>query len=145
MENNKSEELAIKKLEDEKIYRRLTINMQNKMAKFKDARSTKGSLNTQLIINISSLCRFLRKKEEDKKKQEEEREIRKNKKINLENELESRQHDYQKVESQVARHASTLFGRSRFRGRARLRAVARGTLAARARAFARARLRRFHS
>ena len=45
MQSNKAEELAIKKLEDEKIYRKLTINMQNKMAKFKDGKSTKNRLN----------------------------------------------------------------------------------------------------
>ena len=77
----------IKKLEDEKIYRRLTINLQNKMAKFKEGHSTKDRLNTQLIINISSLCRFLRKNEEYKRKKEEEKEIRKMKKLELENEV----------------------------------------------------------
>jgi hypothetical protein len=88
MENDNSEAIAIKKLQDEKIYRRLTINMQNKMAKFRDGRSKKDSLNTQLIINISSLCKFLRKNELEKIKEEEERVIRKNKKEELENELD---------------------------------------------------------
>ena len=36
------------------------------MAKFKEGRSTKDRLNDQLVLNISSLCRFLRKKEEQK-------------------------------------------------------------------------------
>ena len=48
--------------------------MQNKMAKFKEGHSNKDRLNDQLILNMSSLCRFLRKKEEKKNKEEEERE-----------------------------------------------------------------------
>ena len=72
-----------KGIESDRIYRKLTINMQNKMAKFKEGRSTKSRLNDQLIINISSLCRFLRKKEEEKLKEEQEREIRKKKKDEL--------------------------------------------------------------
>ena len=88
MENDNPEGISLKKIENEKIYRRLTINMQNKMAKFRDGRSKKDSLNTQLIINISSLCKFLRKNELEKIKEEEESIIRKNKKEELENELE---------------------------------------------------------
>ena len=72
-----------KGIENDKIYRKLTINMQNKMAKFKEGRSTKSRLNDQLIINISSLCRFLRKKEEQKIKEDQDREIRKKKKEEL--------------------------------------------------------------
>ena len=88
MENDNPEGISLKKIENEKIYRRLTINMQNKMAKFRDGRSKKDSLNTQLIINISSLCKFLRKNELEKIKEEEESIIRKNKKEELEIELE---------------------------------------------------------
>jgi len=88
MENDNPEGISLKKIENEKIYRRLTINMQNKMAKFRDGRSKKDNLNTQLIINISSLCKFLRKNELEKIKEEEESIIRKNKKEELENELE---------------------------------------------------------
>ena len=80
------------KMDNDKIYRKLTINMQNKMAKFKEGRSTKDRLNDQLILNISSLCRFLRKKEEQKKKEEEERESRKAKKEILQKEIK-RIHD----------------------------------------------------
>ena len=80
------------KMDNDKIYRKLTINMQNKMAKFKDGKSTKDRLNDQLILNISSLCRFLRKKEEQKKKEEEERESRKAKKEILQKEIK-RIHD----------------------------------------------------
>ena len=50
------------------------------MAKFKEGRSTKDRLNDQLVLNISSLCRFLRKKEEQKIKEEKDREERKKKK-----------------------------------------------------------------
>ena len=57
-------------MDSEKIYRRLTENIQNKMAKYKEGKSTKDSLNDQLIINISSLCRFLSKREEEKIKEE---------------------------------------------------------------------------
>ena len=32
---------------DNKIYRRLTMNIQNKMAKFKEGKSTKDRLNNQ--------------------------------------------------------------------------------------------------
>ena len=88
MQNDKSEELAIKKLEDEKIYRKLTINMQNKMAKFKDGKSTKNRLNDQLLINISSLCKFLRKNEMQKIKENEIKEMNKKKKLELEAKLE---------------------------------------------------------
>ena len=63
-------------MDSEKIYRRLTENIQNKMAKYKEGKSTKDSLNDQLIINISSLCRFLRKREEAKIKEDLEREKR---------------------------------------------------------------------
>lgn len=51
---------------DNKIYRRLTMNIQNKMAKFKEGKSTKDRLNNQLIINISSLCKFIKKTVEKK-------------------------------------------------------------------------------
>ena len=67
-------------MNNDKIYRKLTINIQNKMAKFKEGRSTKDRLNDQLVLNISSLCRFLRKKEEQKIKEEKDREERKKKK-----------------------------------------------------------------
>ena len=67
-------------MNNDKIYRKLTINIQNKMAKFKEGRSTKNRLNDQLVLNISSLCRFLRKKEEQKIKEEKDREERKKKK-----------------------------------------------------------------
>lgn len=75
-------------MDSEKIYRRLTINMQNKMAKYKEGRSTKNSLNDQLIINISSLCRFLRKREEEKIKENMEKEKRKEEKDKLQIELD---------------------------------------------------------
>ena len=75
-------------MDSEKIYRRLTINIQNKMAKYKEGRSTKDSLNDQLILNISSLCRFLRKREEEKIKEDIEKEKRKQEKDKLQLELE---------------------------------------------------------
>ena len=75
-------------MDSEKIYRRLTENIQNKMAKYKEGRSTKDSLNDQLIINISSLCRFLRKREEEKIKEDLEREKRKIEKNKLQLELD---------------------------------------------------------
>lgn len=75
-------------MDSEKIYRRLTINIQNKMAKYKEGRSTKDSLNDQLILNISSLCRFLRKREEEKIKEDIEKEKRKQEKEKLQLELE---------------------------------------------------------
>ena len=74
-------------MENDKIYRKLTINIQNKMAKFKEGRSTKDRLNDQLVLNISSLCRFLRKKEEQKILEDKAREDRKEKKKTLINEL----------------------------------------------------------
>lgn len=75
-------------MDSEKIYRRLTENIQNKMAKYKEGRSTKDSLNDQLIINISSLCRFLSKREEEKIKEDQERIRRKNEKEKLKGELD---------------------------------------------------------
>jgi hypothetical protein len=75
-------------MDSEKIYRRLTENIQNKMAKYKEGRSTKDSLNDQLVINISSLCRFLRKREEEKIKEDLEREKRKIEKDKLQLELD---------------------------------------------------------
>jgi len=75
-------------MDSEKIYRRLTENIQNKMAKYKEGKSTKDSLNDQLIINISSLCRFLSKREEEKIKEEQERIRRKNEKEKLKGELD---------------------------------------------------------
>ena len=74
-------------MENDKIYRKLTINIQNKMAKFKEGRSTKDRLNDQLVLNISSLCRFLRKKEGQKILEDKAREDRKEKKKTLINEL----------------------------------------------------------
>jgi hypothetical protein len=56
------------------------------MAKFKEGRSTKDRLNDQLVLNISSLCKFLRTKEEQKIKEDIAREERKEKKKNLINE-----------------------------------------------------------
>ena len=81
MENEapiKSEKEKQKEL-NEKIYRRLTMNIQNKMSKFKEGRSKSDSLNNQLVITISSLCKFLRKNEEEKIQEERDREIRKGK------------------------------------------------------------------
>ena len=75
-------------MDSEKIYRRLTENIQNKMAKYKEGKSTKDSLNDQLIINISSLCRFLRKREEEKIKEDLEREKRRIEKDKLQLELD---------------------------------------------------------
>ena len=75
-------------MDSEKIYRRLTENIQNKMAKYKEGKSTKDSLNDQLIINIASLCRFLRKREEEKIKEDQERVRRKAEKEKLQTELD---------------------------------------------------------
>ena len=64
-------------MNNNKIYRKLTIKIQNKIAKFKEGRSTKSRLNEQLVLNISSLCRFLRKKEEQKiKEKKKERNVK---------------------------------------------------------------------
>ena len=71
---------------DNKIYRRLTMNIQNKMAKFKEGKSTKDRLNNQLIINISSLCKFIKKTVEKKVEEEKKREKRKLMKMELETE-----------------------------------------------------------
>lgn len=71
---------------DNKIYRRLTMNIQNKMAKFKEGKSTKDRLNNQLIINISSLCKFIKKTVEKKVEEEKKREKRKLEKMELETE-----------------------------------------------------------
>ena len=71
---------------DNKIYRRLTMNIQNKMAKFKEGKSTKDRLNNQLIINISSLCKFIKKTVEKKVEEEKKREKRKLRKMELETE-----------------------------------------------------------
>ena len=78
-ENIEKSQKELEKEKNEKIYRRLTMNLQNKMSKFREGRSTKDRLNNQLIITISSLCKFLRKNEEEKIIQEQEREIRKKK------------------------------------------------------------------
>ena len=67
-------------MDSEKIYRRLTENIQNKMAKYKEGKSTKDSLNDQLIISISSLCRFWRKREEEKENEDIERATKKKRK-----------------------------------------------------------------
>ena len=75
-------------MDSKKIYRRLTENIQNKMAKYKEGKSTKDSLNDQLIINISSLCRFLSKREEEKIKEDQERIRRKTEKEKLKGELD---------------------------------------------------------
>ena len=63
-------------MESKKIYRRLTENIQNKITKYKEGKSTKDHLNDQLIINISSLCRFLQKREEEKIQEKLEKEKR---------------------------------------------------------------------
>jgi len=67
-------------MNNNKIYRKLTIKIQNKIAKFKEGRSTKSRLNDQLVLIISSLCRFLRKKEEQKIKEEKKEKNVKNEK-----------------------------------------------------------------
>lgn len=54
-------------MDSKKIYRRLTMNIQNKISKFKEGKSTRDHLNDQLTINICSLCRFLKKREDEKK------------------------------------------------------------------------------
>ena len=63
-------------MESKKIYRRLTENIQNKITKYKEGKSTKDHLNDQLIINISSLCRFLQKREEEKIQEQLEKQKR---------------------------------------------------------------------
>ena len=60
------------KIEQKKIYQRLTENIQNKISNFKEGKSTKDHLNEQLIINICSLCRFLQKRKEEKQKKIDE-------------------------------------------------------------------------
>ena len=71
------------------LYRKLTENIKNKMAKYKEGRSNKDSLNSQLILNISSLCRFFQKREEEKKKEDIEKEKRKLIKEKYEKELDN--------------------------------------------------------
>ena len=56
------------------------------MAKFKEGKSTKDRLNNQLIINISSLCKFIKKTVEKKVEEEKKREKRKLMKMELETE-----------------------------------------------------------
>ena len=73
-------------MESKKIYRRLTENIQNKITKYKEGKSTKDHLNDQLIINISSLCRFLQKREEEKIQEKIEKEKRDKEKEKLKTE-----------------------------------------------------------
>ena len=60
-------------MDSKKIYRRLTENIQNKITKFKEGKSNRDHMNDQLILNISSLCRFLHKRDEEKIKEQEEK------------------------------------------------------------------------
>ena len=75
-------------MESKKIYRRLTENIQNKITKYKEGKSTKDHLNDQLIINISSLCRFLQKREEEKIQEQLEKQKRDLEKIKLKSQKE---------------------------------------------------------
>ena len=76
-------------MDDINIYRRLTENIQNKMAKYKEGKSNKDSLNSQLILNIASLCKFFQKREVEKIKEDIEKEKRKVIKEKYEIELEN--------------------------------------------------------
>ena len=103
-------------MDSEKIYRRLTENIQNKMAKYKEGRSTKDSLNDQLIINISSLCRFLRKREEEKIKEDIERGKRKEEKDKLQLELDKTHKlmlEQERKEKALARKAEKQAGKKK--------------------------------
>ena len=72
-ENKEKKKKQIRqKIEQKKIYQRLTENIQNKISNFKEGKSTKDHLNEQLIINICSLCRFLQKRKEEKQKKIDE-------------------------------------------------------------------------
>jgi hypothetical protein len=53
-------------MDSKSIYTKLTYNIEKNISRFKEGKLTSSKLEEQLIINISSLCNFLNKREQEK-------------------------------------------------------------------------------
>ena len=53
-------------MDSKSIYTKLTYNIEKNISRFKEGKLNSSTLEEQLIINISSLCNFLNKREQEK-------------------------------------------------------------------------------
>ena len=53
-------------MDSKSIYTKLTYNIEKNISRFKEGKLNSATLEEQLIINISSLCNFLNKREQEK-------------------------------------------------------------------------------
>lgn len=56
-------------MDNHQIYRKLTYNIQTQITKFKEKKISEDQFNQRLILNLSSLCFFLKDREKRKKNQ----------------------------------------------------------------------------
>lgn len=55
-------------MESKTIYTKITYNIEKRIGQYREGKITSNTLNEQLIINLSSLCRFLKNREKEKEK-----------------------------------------------------------------------------
>ena len=53
-------------MEYKTIYTKITYNIEKRISQFREGKITSTALNEQLLINLSSLCRFLKNREKEK-------------------------------------------------------------------------------
>lgn len=53
-------------MESKTIYTKITYNIEKRISQFREGKITSTALNEQLLINLSSLCRFLKNREKEK-------------------------------------------------------------------------------
>lgn len=54
-------------MDSKNIYTKLTYNIERKISQFQTGKIVANQLNEQLLLNVTSLCRFLKNREEIKK------------------------------------------------------------------------------
>ena len=48
-------------MESKQIYTKITYNIEKRIGQYKDGKITANTLNENLLLNLSSLCRFLKR------------------------------------------------------------------------------------
>ena len=56
-------------MESKQIYTKITYNIEKRIGQYKDGKITANTLNENLLLNLSSLCRFLKNREKEKQKE----------------------------------------------------------------------------
>ena len=65
-------------MDNKTIYTKLTCNIQSQITKFNENKISKDALNQRLLVDLSSLCFFLKEREKQK-----ETEPKKELKVNI--------------------------------------------------------------